>query len=124
MARYGKARGRRIVPVVALLLSGGLLVAGINLATTAAVGIVLALSMGFAAASDGPFWAAAIDLCGEDAGAASGLMNSIENLGGFLSPLLTPAIAAHAGWKVGLYCASAFVMASVLRAWNEITFTL
>ena len=82
VARYGKARGRRIVPVVALLLSGGLLVGGINLATTAAVGIVLALSMGFALAAP--------HSCHRRARRLEG----------------------------GLYCASAFVMASVLRAWN------
>ena len=35
---------------------------------------------------------------GKHVGAACGIMNSAGNLGGFLAPLLTPWIAARAGW--------------------------
>jgi MFS family permease len=112
VARWGADKGRAVVPMAALLISGALLIAGVNLSGAAATGFALTLAMGFAAASDGPYWAAAIDVGRADAGAASGLLNSVGNLGGFLSPVLTPAIAAVAGWKAGLYVAAGFVMAS------------
>ena len=113
VSRLGPVWGRRTVPMVSLLTSGAALVIGINLPGTAATGTALALALGFAAASDGPFWAAAIDLGGKDAGAASGLLNSIGNLGGALSPVITAMIAAQTGWKMALYSASLLAIASV-----------
>src|SRR5260370_38565938 len=55
----------------------------------------LSLAMGFASSAEGPFWAVAIEISGEQVGAACGILNTGGNLGGFLAPILTPIIAAR-----------------------------
>ena len=46
----------------------------------------------------GAYWASTTDLSKAHAGTLSGLMNTGANLGGALSPTLTPWIAAHWSW--------------------------
>ncbi len=116
VTRYGRARGRRLVPMVALTLSAFLLFAGANLTSTAAVVTVLCLSLGFAASTEGPFWATAIDVGGEHAGTSGAILNTGGNLGGLLAPVVTPFIASKAGWSWGLYAGSIIVMMGV-AAW-------
>jgi len=106
VARFGKKSGRRLVPVVCLSASAGLLCIGVNLTGTWSVALFLSLALGFASAS-GPFWATAIDLGGKEVGAAGGIMNTGANLGGFIAPTLTPLIASVAGWSWALvFCQS------------------
>jgi nitrate/nitrite transporter NarK len=47
-------------------------------------------------------------------GAAGGIMNGVGNLGGVLAPVLTPYIAARAGWSWGLYFGSFIVLAGAV----------
>jgi hypothetical protein len=53
------------------------------------------LALGSASASDGPFWATAIDVAGEHVDAAGGILNTGGNVGGFLAPLIAPLIASR-----------------------------
>jgi ACS family glucarate transporter-like MFS transporter len=117
--RCGRKAGRRIVPLVSLSVSATLLVVGINLADPLAVAAVLSLSFGLASSTEGPFWACAIDVGGKYVGSAGALLNTGGNLGGFFAPVVTPFIAAHAGWSWGLY-AGALVMAAGATAWFAI----
>jgi MFS transporter, ACS family, glucarate transporter len=110
---YGQKRGRRIVPIISLTLGAALLCTGINLTGTVATVASLCLSFGFAASSDGPYWASAISLGGRQVGAACGILNTGGNLGG-VAPYIAPLIAAHAGWAWGLYTASIILMLAVL----------
>jgi len=112
--RYGRRSGRRIVPVVALTTSAILLYVGANLQHPLAVAVVLSLALGFASATDGAFWASAIDLGKTEVGAACGILNTGGNLGGFVAPMLTPFIASFAGWTWGLYFGSLVVLAGVV----------
>jgi sugar phosphate permease len=114
VARYGKNRGRRLVPTACLTISAVLLCIGVNMTGTWSVALFLAFALGFASASDGPFWATAIDLGGKDVGAAGGIMNTGANLGGFVAPTLTPLIASIAGWSWSLYFASLVVLIGVV----------
>lgn len=114
VARYGARRGRRSVPVACLTLSALLLVVGINLTGTAATVTCLALSLGLASCSDGPFWASAIDIAGRDVGAATGILNTGANLAGGLAPYVTAVIASRADWSAGLYFGSLVLLAGVL----------
>jgi sugar phosphate permease len=100
---FGKRLGRPIVPASCILLSAILLFLGTHVSRPWLVGALLALSFGLAAASDGPFWAAAIDAGGEAAGAAGGVLNTGSNIGGFIAPVLTPLIASSLGWSWALY---------------------
>jgi sugar phosphate permease len=113
VARYGKRTGRRLVPIVCLTVSAALLCIGVNLNGVWSVALLLSLALGFASASDGPFWATAIDLGGKGVGAAGGIMNTGANLGGFIAPTLTPWIASFAGWSAALYFASLVVLVGV-----------
>ena len=115
VSRYGRKAGRRIIPVGCLALSGICLCVGINVADPVAGVTLLALSFGFAACSDGPFWAAAIDIGGPHAGASCGFLNAGGNVGG-IAPLVTPWIAARTSWSMGLYFA-VFVLYLGVAAW-------
>ena len=107
--RWGQNAGRRLVPIIGLLASAVCVAVGINLASASATGVMLALALGLAAATDGPFWASAIQLGGRQAGSAGGLMNTGGNAGGFLAPLVTPWLASRFGWSAGLYFGCAVV---------------
>lgn len=62
----------------------------------------LSLGAGCLYFSVGAYWASTSDLSKPHAGILSGLMNTGANLGGAVSPSLTPWIAAHWGWPVSL----------------------
>ena len=115
VSRYGRKAGRRVIPVACLLLSGITLCVGINVAHPVAGVALLALSFGLAACSDGPYWAAAIDIGGQHAGASCGILNAGGNVGG-IAPVVTPWIAARSSWSIGLYFA-VFVLYLGVFAW-------
>jgi ACS family glucarate transporter-like MFS transporter len=58
----------------------------------------------------GAYWASTSDLSKTHAGTLSGLMNTGANLGGALSPSLTPWMAAQWGWSVALAAAGAIAL--------------
>ena len=103
ISALGKKTGRPIVPASCILLSAILLFIGTHVSSSWLVGVLLALSFGLASASDGPFWAAAIDAGRENVGAAGGVLNTGSNIGGFIAPVLTPFIASLLGWSSALY---------------------
>jgi MFS transporter, ACS family, D-galactonate transporter len=109
--RCGRKAGRRLVPIVGLALSALLLGWGATVSRPAAAA---SLGLGFASATDGPFWAAAIDMGGAHVGAAGGVLNMGGTLGGFFAPIITPFIASYFGWSSGLYSAGLIVMLGVL----------
>ncbi|HUJ22613.1 MAG TPA: MFS transporter [Bryobacteraceae bacterium] len=110
MKAFGVRRGRRIVPVAGLALSALLVFIGTNVTDTLPTVVLLCLSLGVAASSDGPYWAAAIDASGEHSGTGSAIFNTGGNLGGMLAPVVTPAIARVAGWSWGLYAGGLLVL--------------
>jgi len=101
----GKRRGRPIVPVAGMVASAILLLVATQLSGAFAVGAALAVALGLAASTDGPFWSATIEAGGKDVGAACGILNTGSNIGGFIAPVLTPMIASVAGWSGALYFA-------------------
>ena len=111
--RFGLKTGRRLVPIVCLTLSAILLCVGINLTGKVATVMLLSLSLGFASCADGPYWATAIDLGGDQVGVACGILNTGGNLAG-LATLVTPMIAAYTSWSWGLYFGSLILMVGVL----------
>lgn len=113
VAKYGPTAGRRWVPVVGLTLGAILLFIGVNLSNEGAVAALLCLALGCASASDGTYWAVAIQTTGKDVGAGSAIMNCGGNLGGSFAPILTTAIAARAGWSWGLYAGGIMMLAGV-----------
>ena len=49
--------------------------------------------------TEGPFWATMTQLSGGQSGLAGGAMNFGGNLGGLISPTLTPWLADRIGWE-------------------------
>ena len=52
--------------------------------------VLLTICEGLVMAVEGPYWASVIEVAGEDAGAAGGILNTGGNIGGTLSASLTP----------------------------------
>jgi ACS family glucarate transporter-like MFS transporter len=112
--RYGRRLGRRIVPVLALILAPLFLYLATRLTSHLLVGAAVAIAMGLAGTCEGPVWASAIDLGGREVGAACGILNAGGNVGGFLGPLLTPVIASFGGWAWGVQVACLVSIAGAL----------
>jgi len=104
--------GRKWVAVAAGTLSAVMLFTGASGVGVAATVAMLALSLGFAASAEGPFWSTAIEISGENVGAACGILNTGGNLGGMLAPVITPLIARYFGWAGGLYFGCLIVLMS------------
>jgi MFS family permease len=110
VARLGVKNGRRLVPALGLTAAGILLIAAINLTAPVPMVILLFLTLGLAAATDGPYWVSASDLGSKHVGAAAGILNTGGNVGGFLAPIMTPFAAARLGWSWALYAGSLIVV--------------
>lgn len=104
--RIGPAWGRRVVPMVGLV--GGSVFIAVGARTTNAVvaAVCLALATALVLSVEGPFWATMTELAGPKSGAAGGVMNMGSNLGGLVSPALTPVLAAAIGWEAALHVAA------------------
>ncbi len=114
---WGPGIGRRAVPLAGLVLCGALLLAGTVTSGTAATVAAMSLAIGFAAFTEGPFWAFVTEIGGDHVGAAGGILNTGANVGGFFAPVLTPWIASWAGWSWGLYSGSLMVFAGALACY-------
>ena len=114
---YGGKFGRRVVPMAGLSLGALLLYVGTIAPGTAATVVSLSLATGFTSWCEGPFWASAIEVAGQQVGAACGILNTGGNVGGFLAPILTPYIASRAGWSWGLYAGSLMAMVGVIACY-------
>jgi MFS family permease len=102
----GNNQARRTVGACGMLFGPALLYLGLQVRRPVFIVALLALALGFASAAEGPFWASAMDLGGEYAGTTGGILNAGGNFGGLLAPVVTPWIAARAGWEWGLYAGS------------------
>jgi ACS family glucarate transporter-like MFS transporter len=98
-------------------LGGILLVIGTIVSGTGAAVLSLSLATGFVSWCEGPFWAAAIEIAGEQVGAAAGMLNMGGNLGGFLAPLVTPYVASRFGWSWGLYAGSLMAIIGMIACY-------
>jgi ACS family glucarate transporter-like MFS transporter len=118
--RTGLKWGRRIVPIAGLGLSGLFLALGARTDNAYLAAAYLALSTALVLSVEGPFWATMMEIARAGSGTAGGIMNMGSNLGGLVSPALTPVLAAHIGWENALLLAAAI---SVLGAvmWLGIT---
>jgi ACS family glucarate transporter-like MFS transporter len=105
--RLGPTWGRRIVPMAGLLGGAGFLSAGARTPDARVAAVCLALATALVLSVEGPFWAAMMDVAGQRSGTAGGVMNMGSNLGGLVSPALTPVLAASIGWENALHVAAA-----------------
>jgi ACS family glucarate transporter-like MFS transporter len=104
--RLGPVAGRRVVPMAGLI--GGAVFISVGARTTDPylAAVCLALATALVLSVEGPFWATMMDLARGRSGAAGGVMNMGSNLGGLVSPALTPVLAAAVGWENALHVAA------------------
>ena len=108
--QYGFTIGRTMAGMAGMILAGCAIAIG-GFIDSPVVGIgSLSLGAGCLYFSVGAYWASTTDLSKTHAGTLSGLMNTGANLGGAISPALTPWIAKHWGWPTSLGTAAAIAI--------------
>lgn len=112
--RYGIVWGRRIVPLSGMAFSGILISIGAHTGNAVVAAICLAFATALILCVEGPFWAMMMRLAGNKSGTAGGIMNMGSNIGGLISPTLTPVIASRIGWENALHVAAILAIAGAL----------
>ncbi|HWR51817.1 MAG TPA: MFS transporter [Bryobacteraceae bacterium] len=107
----GLCWGRRLPVMGGAIAACLLLVAGGRLENPYWAIAVLAVAGGCNTFAAVVHWALPLDLARSCSGSLSGLLNCANNLGGTLSPILTPAIAAAWGWTTALDVAAFAILA-------------
>jgi ACS family glucarate transporter-like MFS transporter len=100
--RWGATWGRRSVPLIALSAAAVFLVIGARTPRPLLAVAALTTCTVLVLCTEGPFWATMTQLSGERSGIAGGTMNFGSNLGGMVSPALTPWLAQRIGWETAL----------------------
>lgn len=95
---YGKRAGRCGIAVFALFLAALLLVLGSHASSSRLASLILAGGAGALYLAQSSYWSVTADIAASSAGSASGFMNMGAQLGGAVTAVLTPVIAAYLGW--------------------------
>ena len=95
-----------MVPLVCLVGGGAFLSLGARTLDPWHAAVYLALSTAAVLAVEGPFWATMLSIAGPRSATGGGVMNMGSNVGGLISPALTPVLAATVGWENALHVAS------------------
>jgi len=100
--RRGTTSGRRIVGITGMGLAAGSIALGALVESPYLAIASLSLGAGWLYFTVGAYWSSTSDLSPTHAGSLSGLMNMGANIGGAISPTLTPWLAQHWGWPASL----------------------
>lgn len=100
--RWGEVWGRRLVPAVALCGAAIFLIVGARTANALVAVASLTVCTVLVLSTEGPFWATMTAHAGDRSGLGGGTMNFAGNLGGLISPTLTPWLADRIGWDSAL----------------------
>lgn len=98
----GVRRGRALVSGGGMAMSALLLGCGVLANEPAWIVAWFALAHAAIGASEGPFWATAVDLGGSKGGTSAAICNTGGNLGGMIAPTITPWVGQHFGWPWGI----------------------
>ncbi len=112
--RIGPVWGRRAVPMAGLIGGSVFIAIGARTKGPTLAAVCLALATALVLSVEGPFWATMMELAPVRSGTAGGVMNMGSNLGGLVSPALTPVLAASIGWENALHVAAVLSVAGGL----------
>jgi MFS transporter, ACS family, glucarate transporter len=118
-ARYGVNRGRALVGGIGMALAAVSIVVGAFIDSPYAAIVFLSLGAGWLYFPVGAYWSSTVDISPRHAGVLSGLMNTGANLGGVISPTLTPWLAERLGWSAALGVAACIALAGAVM-WGQI----
>jgi ACS family glucarate transporter-like MFS transporter len=105
--RRGPRAGRCILAAFAIVTAGIFLAFGSQVESARLASIVLAGGAGALYLSQSSFWSVTADIAGGSSGSVSGFMNTGNQIGGFVTSLLTPIIAERFGWTASFLVAAA-----------------
>lgn len=109
---------RRTLPIAGLAGSGVFIAIGAHTQSAYLAAVCMALATALVLSVEGPFWATMTAVAGARKGAGGGVMNMGSNIGGLISPALTPVLAASIGWEAALMVSAALAMvAALLWCW-------
>ena len=94
----GTTRGRRAIVLTGMGLGAVFGLIAVNVSGLTSVAVCLAISMAATGMVEGVFWTTATDIGGKSRGLAGAFMNTGGNVGGLMSPVLTPFMAERIGW--------------------------
>jgi ACS family glucarate transporter-like MFS transporter len=112
--KHGVTKGRRIVGQAGMVLAALFIAGGAIIDSPHWAIINLSFGAGWLYFSVGAYWSSTSDLSKTHAGSLSGLMNMGANVGGAVSPSLTPWIAEQWGWPLSLSVAALIALAGGL----------
>ena len=104
---FGTIRGRRSIVVIGMGLGALFALLAVNGTEQSHIVAYLAISMGCLGMCEGVFWTTATDIGGKSRGFSGAFMNTLGNVGGFISPVLTPYMAEAMGWPGAIKVACA-----------------
>jgi ACS family glucarate transporter-like MFS transporter len=106
--------GEGIIPITGMAFSGILISIGAHTGSAVMAAISLAFATALILCVEGPFWAMMMRIAGNKSGTAGGIMNMGSNIGGLISPALTPVIASWIGWENALHVAAGLAVTGAL----------
>ncbi len=116
--RTGLRRGRAIMAATGMILSAVLLGLGVLARDAGWIVAWFTLALGAVGASEGPFWATAVEIGGRQGGTAAAICNTGGNAGGMLAPVVTPWVSSQLGWPWGIGLGSLVCFLGALCWWG------
>lgn len=110
VSRLGINRGRAYVGASGMLLAGLSILLGAFVESPFLALGLLSLGAGWLYFTVGAYWSSTVDLSKPHAGTLSGIMNTGANIGGTLSPTVTPWLADQVGWAAALGVAAVIAL--------------
>ena len=111
---YGLTTGRAVTGIIGMVLAGLAIALGGVVDSPFLAITSLSFGAGWLYFAVGSYWASTADLSKDHAGTLSGIMNTGANIGGAISPTLTPWLANQWGWPVSLGVAATVAIAGGL----------
>ena len=103
----GRTAGRRCIVMTGMGLGALFGLLGVSVHQVDAITTCLACSMAALGICEGVFWTTATDIGGKHRGFSGAFMNCGGNVGGLISPTLTPLLAESIGWQRAIIVACA-----------------
>jgi len=113
--RWGLRWGRRLPVMFGMGMAAFFLLIGSGAHSATLAMVSMALAAGLTAFAVVNWWATTVDITRRFAGSLAGVMNTAGNLGGVVSPTLTPYLAERFGWEAALnFAAGTALLAGLL----------
>jgi ACS family glucarate transporter-like MFS transporter len=112
--RLGNLWGYRLVPLVAMPLSGLLLLLAVNASNPYLAVLALALCYGVVEMTEGAFWGAGMLVGSADTMAVCGFMNTGGNLGGLICNPVVAYFSEHHDWRTAFLVGIGFAIVSAV----------